>query len=204
MDTHELALESGCWAEFRSPRGERPRPCLFLDRDGVVVEDTGYVHRAEDLRPIAETLDAIVRANRAGWLAGLVTNQSGIGRGYYGWDAFRAVQAEIDRALAERGGRLDFVLACPFHADATVPEYRHPAHPWRKPEPGMLRHAAERLGADLGRSVMVGDRMSDLEAGAAAGIRHLVLIGDRVPRLAESWIAEHIRVVSGLAQLDLF
>jgi len=204
MDTHEFAQETGCWTDYRSPREEMSRPCLFLDRDGVVVEDTGYVHRVEDLRLIPATLDAIARANRAGWLVGLVTNQSGIGRGYYDWDAFEAVQADIDRALAQRGGRLDFVLACPFHADAALPKYHHPAHPWRKPEPGMLRHAAERLAMDLGRSAMVGDRMPDLEAGAAAGIRHLILIGDAPPRLPENWSAGEVRVVSGLDQLDLF
>ena len=99
----------------------------------------------------------------------LITNQAGIGRGYYGWAEFQAVQERITADLAARGATFDMVLACPFPA-AGQPPYRHPAHPCRKPRPGMILRAAEALGLDLAGSWIVGDRATDLEAGRAAGL----------------------------------
>ena len=147
----------------------RGRPALFLDRDGVLVEEVGYLHRPEDVRLIPGTVRAVALANRCGLAVVVVTNQAGVGRGLYGWPDFAATQARIQSELAVAGAGLDMVLACPFHDEARPP-YRHPAHPDRKPRPGMLRRAEDALGLDLGASWIVGDRASDLAAGRAAGL----------------------------------
>ena len=147
----------------------RGRPALFLDRDGVLVEEVGYLHRPEDVRLIPGSARAVALANRRGLAVVVVTNQAGVGRGLYGWPDFAATQARILGELATAGATLDMVLACPFHKEARPP-YRHPAHPDRKPRPGMLRRAGRALGLDLGASWIVGDRASDLAAGRAAGL----------------------------------
>ena len=131
--------------------------------------EIGYLHRPGDVRLIAGAIDLIVAAHRASLAVVLITNQAGIGRGIYGWAEFQATQERISADLAVAGATLDMVLACPFHAKAEPP-YRHPAHPCRKPRPGMILRAAERLGLDLAESWVVGDRTIDLEAGRAAGL----------------------------------
>jgi len=145
------------------------RPALFLDRDGVIVEDVGYLHRPGDVRLVPGAAEVIAAANRLGVPVITVTNQSGIGRGLYGWAEFAETEARITADLAARGAHLDMVVACPFHADG-APPYRHPAHPCRKPQPGMILRAGARLGLDLARSWIVGDRAADLAAGRAAGL----------------------------------
>lgn len=164
---------NGCWAEFRATRTDMARPCLFLDRDGVVILDRHHLADPAGVELIAPTIRAMAWARAQGWLMGLVTNQSGIGRGYFGWQDFAAVQARLDELLAAEGLALDFICACPYQQDARPP-YGHPDHPWRKPNPGMLLHATDMLGIDPARSAMVGDRQSDIEAGRGAGVSLLV------------------------------
>jgi D-glycero-D-manno-heptose 1,7-bisphosphate phosphatase len=169
---HDFLDDDGIWCQL--PRPERAavlrgRAALFLDRDGVLVEEVGYLHRPEEVRLIPGAADLIAAANRAGLPVVLITNQAGIGRGYYGWAEFQATQERIEADLAAQGTALDMVLACPFHAQGQPP-YRHPAHPCRKPRPGMILRAAERLGLDLAGSWVVGDRAIDLAAGRAAGL----------------------------------
>ncbi len=163
----------GIWCQVARPDQAAPyrgRAALFLDRDGVIVEEVGYLHRPEDVRLVPGAAAAIAAANRAGLPVVAVTNQSGIGRGHYGWPEFRDTQERIAAALdMEAGAALDMVLACPYHPEGTPP-FRHPAHPCRKPRPGMILRAAERLGLDLASSWIVGDRALDLEAGRAAGL----------------------------------
>jgi len=161
----------GAWCEIRrAPRDRRCRPALFLDRDGVLVEDVGYLARPGDVTLIAGAGAAIAKAGRAGWVVVMVTNQSGVGRGYYTWHDFAAVQGRIVDELAALGAEFDMVLACGHHPEAADPAYRHPAHPWRKPAPGMILEAAARLNIDRGRSWIIGDHATDLEAGRAAGL----------------------------------
>lgn len=148
--------DDGIWCQLLRPEkaaSHRGRPALFLDRDGVVIEEDGFVHRPEDVRLIPGAAALIATANGLGLPVVLVTNQAGIGRGYYGWADFQATQEKVLADLAAEGAALDMVLACPFHAEAEPP-YRHPAHPCRKPHPGMILRAAERLGLDLGKSVV--------------------------------------------------
>lgn len=162
----------GIWAQVldrAAAPGPATRAALFLDRDGVLVEEVGFLHRPADVRLVPGAAGVIAAANRAGVPVVVPTNQSGIGRGLYGWAEFAATQARILAELARAGAAVDMVLACPFHAEAEPP-YRHPDHPCRKPRPGMLLRAAERLRLDLARSWIVGDRVADLEAGRAAGL----------------------------------
>ncbi len=152
------------------------RPALFLDRDGVIVADTGYLGRAEDVCLLDGAACAIARCNCLRIPVVVVTNQSGIARGYYAWSGFHAVQTALSAALATAGARLDAVLACAYHADGKQP-LRRAAHPWRKPNPGMILTAAERMNLDLSRSWIVGDKPEDLATGAAAALAGGTLIG---------------------------
>jgi D-glycero-D-manno-heptose 1,7-bisphosphate phosphatase len=137
------------------------RPALFLDRDGVIVEDHGYLSRSADVMPIPGAAGIIALANRRGIPVIEVTNQSGVGRGYYGWEEFQQVEDAIAGELARAGAAIDGVFACPYH----------PAHAARKPLPGMLLAARRFLNVELESSWIVGDKLSDLEAGYNAGLR---------------------------------
>ncbi len=160
----------GVWCEVRrAPEGAARRPALFLDRDGVVVEEVHYLSRPEDVRLVPGAAEAIRAANLRDIPAVLITNQAGIGRGLYGWDAFARVQKTILDRLARTGAIVDAVYACPHHAEGVEP-YRHPDHPARKPNPGMLLRAGAALRLDLGASWAVGDRASDIEAARRAGL----------------------------------
>ena len=169
-----LVDDAGLWCEIGAEKFAG-RCAIFLDRDGVIVEDVEYLGRAHDLRMMPAAAQAVARCNRLGIPVVLVSNQSGIGRGFYGWSDFQAVQAALAAALASEGARVDAVLACAYHADARGP-YRVPDHPWRKPAPGMIREAGRRMELDLANSWIIGDRASDLAAGRAAGLRGGVLV----------------------------
>jgi len=148
---------------------------VFLDRDGVLIEDTGYVHRIDDVSFIPGALGAVGELNRSGFVVVLVTNQAGIGRGKFTWTDFESVQRYIDHKLSEVSAYLDGVWACAAHPEG-LKEYRHRSHPWRKPNPGMLRHAAAQMGFDLSESWLVGDKLLDVEAGIRAklyGVCHV-------------------------------
>jgi D-glycero-D-manno-heptose 1,7-bisphosphate phosphatase len=159
----------GVWNQVFERPGRRRFGALFLDRDGIVVEEVHYLHRTEDIRLVPAVADVIARANALGVPVVIVTNQSGIGRGLYDWRAFATVQKAILDELAEAGAFVDAVYACPHHRVADAP-YDHPDHPARKPNPGMLLRAAAALPIDMASSWVVGDRASDVEAGLRAGI----------------------------------
>ena len=158
----------GVWCEV-PPSCNRGGPALFLDRDGVVVEEVDYLHRVEDIAVRAAAAAVISAANANGVPVVLVTNQAGIGRGYYGWAEFCAVQEAIQSAIAEEGAHFDAVYACPHHRDGHG-AFAHPDHPARKPNPGMLQRAAAALNIDMSRSWLVGDRAGDVEAAKRAGL----------------------------------
>ena len=158
----------GVWCEV-SPRCIRGGPALFLDRDGVVVEEADYLHRVEDVVICARASAVISAANANAVPVVLVTNQAGIGRGYYGWAEFRAVQEAIQSEIAQEGAHFDAVYACPHHRDGQG-AFAHPDHPARKPNPGMLQRAAMALDIDMARSWLVGDRAGDIEAARRAGL----------------------------------
>ena len=161
------------WAEYFAPA--RPAPALFLDRDGVMVEEVHYLHRAEDVRIIPGTVETIRWARNRGWHVVVVTNQAGIGRGRFTWPDYVAVHEHILALLESADAMVDAILACPFISDGVEP-FSHPDHPCRKPNPGMLLKAAAELDIDLANSWIVGDKTADLEAGRNAGLAGGILV----------------------------
>jgi D-glycero-D-manno-heptose 1,7-bisphosphate phosphatase len=144
-------------------------PGLLLDRDGVLVREVNYLHRRQDVEIAPGATQLLRWAAGAGLPVAVVTNQAGIARGKFGWDEFLEVQDEIAARLAAQGVGVDLTIACPFHPEHT-PGWGAAHADWRKPGPAMLKHAAELLNLDLGRSWMVGDNESDIAAAKAAGL----------------------------------
>jgi D-glycero-D-manno-heptose 1,7-bisphosphate phosphatase len=142
---------------------------LLLDRDGVVNVDKGHVHRARDVTFVPGIFDLCRAAREMGYLLVIVTNQAGIGRGLYTEDDFRALSAWMARRFAAEGAPLARVYHSPYHPVHGVGPYRRDAA-CRKPNPGMILDARAELGLNLGASVLVGDRPSDVVAGRRAGV----------------------------------
>jgi D-glycero-D-manno-heptose 1,7-bisphosphate phosphatase len=157
--------------------GER---AVFLDRDGVINVDRHYLHRVEDFEFIAGVPQALKRLQQAGWKLVVVTNQSGIARGFFTEDDYQRLTQHMTDRLAEAGVRLDAVLHCPHLPDATVAAYRI-ACACRKPAPGLVVRGARQLGVDLAQSVMVGDKGTDLRAGHSAGVSRSLLVRSGQP-----------------------
>jgi D-glycero-D-manno-heptose 1,7-bisphosphate phosphatase len=150
------------------------RPAVFLDRDGVVIEDSHYLGDVSRVRLIPGAGEAIAALNRAGWIVVIATNQSGVARGLFTIDSVENVHACLSELLRGFGARVDAYRYCPHHPEAEVAEYRVDCE-CRKPKPGMLLNAAAELGISLSTSWMIGDRVTDLEAGAAAGCRTVLV-----------------------------
>ena len=150
------------------------RPAVFLDRDGTLSEERGYIDRLELIEIFPWTSDAIRLLNRAGFVVVVVTNQSAIGRGIIDLPFLQTVHDAFDRHLARSGARVDRYYYCPHHPDARLPEYRMVCR-CRKPGPGMIEQATTDLGLDPSRSFMVGDRLIDVACGHAAGVRSLLV-----------------------------
>lgn len=144
------------------------RPAVFLDRDGTLLEEAGYLDRLEQLAFFPFAVDAVRLLNRGGLAVVVFTNQSGVGRGMY-QEAFVLLAHETMAArLAEGGARVDGFYYCPHHPQADLAEYRRDCD-CRKPGTGMMRQAAADLDLDLSRSFTVGDKWTDVQAGIAAG-----------------------------------
>ena len=145
------------------------RRAAFLDRDGTIIRDTGFVRDPRSVALIPGAAEAIKRLNEAGWVVVVVTNQSGIARGLLTIEDYEAVAARLDALLVEQGAHLDATYMCPHHPDVTGPcDCRKPG----------LKHylaAAERFGLDFTASIFVGDRASDIEAAALLGGTGLLL-----------------------------
>jgi D-glycero-D-manno-heptose 1,7-bisphosphate phosphatase len=148
---------------------------LFLDRDGVVNEEVGYLHRADEVRFVDGIFSLCRTAMGLGYKLIVVTNQAGIARGYYSEADFHALMEWMRGALRAEGVELDAVYHCPFHPVHGVGQYKQ-EHEDRKPGIGMLRKGAVELGVSLAESVMVGDRCSDVGAANAAGLRQAFLM----------------------------
>ena len=150
------------------------RPAVFLDRDGTLSEERGFIDRLELIEIFPWTSDAVRLLNRAGFAVVVVTNQSAIGRGIIDVPFLQSVHDAFDRHFAKSGARIDRYYYCPHHPDAPLPEYRTACR-CRKPGPGMIEQAAADLGLDLSRSFMVGDRPIDVASGHAAGVRSVLV-----------------------------
>jgi D-glycero-D-manno-heptose 1,7-bisphosphate phosphatase len=150
------------------------RPAVFLDRDGTIIEERGYLDRLDLLELYPFTCDAIRLLNRAGYTAVVVTNQGGIGRGIIDEPFLRLVHATIDARLAAGRARVDGYYFCPHHPNAVTPELRTPCG-CRKPGSAMIEQACRELSLDPSRSVMVGDRLLDVLCGQGAGARTVLV-----------------------------
>jgi D-glycero-D-manno-heptose 1,7-bisphosphate phosphatase len=144
------------------------RPAVFIDRDGTLTEEVGYVNHPSRLQLLPRAAQAIRRLNAAGVAAVVVTNQAGIARGYFSESVLHAVHDTLRAQLAGAGARLDGLYACVHHPSEGEPPYRADCE-CRKPRPGLLQRAARDLGLDLARSTMVGDKASDLVPARAVG-----------------------------------
>ena len=152
-----------------------PRAAVFLDRDGVINEERGHVHRVEDFHFLPGVAAAMRRLQALGLQLVVVTNQAGIARGLYDAEAYQTLTAHMRAQLRAEGVTLAGVYCCPHHPTAGIGAWKRDCA-CRKPRPGMLRTAAQELGLSLADSFLVGDKASDIEAGRAAGLRGCVLV----------------------------
>jgi D-glycero-D-manno-heptose 1,7-bisphosphate phosphatase len=151
------------------------RPAVFIDRDGTLTEEVGYVNHPTRLRLLPRSAEAIRRLNTARVAAVVVTNQAGIARGYFTAEVLAAVNAALVRQLAAAGARLDGLYVCPHHPSEGEPPWRADCA-CRKPKPGLLEQAAVDLDLDLSASTMVGDKASDLAVAPKVGARSVLVL----------------------------
>ena len=149
-------------------------PAVFLDRDGTLIKEVGYLNRLDRVEFFPWTIDAIRVLNRAGFRVIVVTNQAGVARGYFDEALVQATHGFIDERVRAGGAAIDAYYYCPHHPEASVAAYRD-ACDCRKPLPGMIRRAERELGIDAARSFVVGDRWMDVEFGHAAGARAILV-----------------------------
>lgn len=148
-------------------------PGLFLDRDGVINVEKNYVYRISDFEFLPGIFDFCATARKLGFRLTVITNQAGIGRGYYTEADFQTLTEWMLRQFAARGILVERVYHCPYHPTAGIGAYRQESFD-RKPNPGMINRAKNELGLDLAQSVLIGDKDSDIRAGRAAGVGHLI------------------------------
>jgi D-glycero-D-manno-heptose 1,7-bisphosphate phosphatase len=146
------------------------RRAVFMDRDGTISEEVGYVNHPTRYRVFPYSAEAVRLLNEAGWLAILVTNQAGVARGYFTEDLIGAVHDRLEQELARGGAHLDAVYYCAHHPTVGEIPYRLDCE-CRKPKPGLIRRAADAFEIDLQQSWMIGDRYSDIELARNAGTR---------------------------------
>ena len=167
---------------FRSPT-----PALFLDRDGVLIEDKHYLSNPADVQLCAGATNLLKQAKNNQWPVVVITNQSGVARGLFDWDDYESVTQRLLQILGPEA------LISAIYANGHGPNA--PLSSWRKPSPGMLLAAAKDLNIDLSRSVLVGDRLTDLQAGASAGLPFLIHVltghGKKEREAVESWAKQN-------------
>ncbi|HSR53822.1 MAG TPA: D-glycero-beta-D-manno-heptose 1,7-bisphosphate 7-phosphatase [Acidobacteriota bacterium] len=147
---------------------------VFLDRDGTVMEDVGYLDNPDRVAIFEEAIEAISALREAGFKIVIVTNQSGLARGLFTEKTLNDIHDTLRAAFQHQGAPLDGIYYCPHHPQAQVARFRRHCN-CRKPEPGLLRRAAEQLEIDLGRSYMIGDKVADVIAGHRAGCRSVLV-----------------------------
>ena len=165
------------------------RPALFLDRDGVINVDQSYVFSREDFEWVDGAKAVIRRFNDMGWWVFVVTNQSGIARGYYTEEQMQALHDWMSAELGATGAHIDRIYHCPFHEAGTIPRYTRDSYD-RKPRPGMLIRAMTDFPVIKERSLLIGDKQADLEAARAAGVRGFLFTGGDLAAFADWALAD--------------
>lgn len=193
--------------QFVFERINKVNKAIFLDRDGTLNVDHGYVHQIDDFQFIEGSIEALQELKNMGYLLVLVTNQSGIAHGYFSEDQFLSLTEWMDWSLADRGVDLDGIYYCPHHPEGQG-EFKQDCD-CRKPKAGMLLQAIKELNIDPERSFMVGDKIEDLQAGFAAKVRSKVLVktgktitqeGEELADFVLESIAELPRIVCKVAK----
>jgi D-glycero-D-manno-heptose 1,7-bisphosphate phosphatase len=161
---------------------------VFLDRDGTINVEKGFVHREEDLEFVDGAAEALGCLNRAGYLVVVITNQSGVARGLYGEDDVHRLHRYMNAELGRRGAHVDRFYFCPHHPEAPDPAYRKDCE-CRKPNPGMVLRAMEELAIDRSPSYLIGDRLRDICAGKRAGVTS-ILIREREEQVDDTGCGE--------------
>jgi lipopolysaccharide heptosyltransferase II len=183
---HDL-LDTSQRRRDQDRRSEATRPAAFLDRDGTIIEDPGYLSDPDGIRFIPGAVEALRALQSAGFHLIVVSNQAGVARGLFSEREVQTVNNRLKSLLAEAGVHLDGIYYCPHHPEHGTPEYRRDCS-WRKPGPGMIRRAAREFPLDLSRSVIFGDHLSDAAvAQAFPGMQGILLLTghgrDQLPRL---------------------
>jgi len=163
--------------------GSTPKRAVFLDRDGTLLEEDGYLNRPEDIRYYNQAFDAVKRINASGSLAVVITNQSAIARGLLSEEDLSNLHHILAAGFDRQGARIDAIYYCPHHPEAGDEPYRGTCQ-CRKPNPGMLLSAAQDLDLDLTSSHIIGDKLLDVEAGHRAGCTSVLV---RTGHGEESW-----------------
>lgn len=159
--------------------------CVFLDRDGTIIYDKGYIGKTADVKLVNGAAEAIKRLNKAGFFVIVVSNQSGVARGFFNEDAVTKVNAQIQRKLLEKGAYIDAFYWCPHFTEGRVQKYIKRCK-CRKPEIGMLLRAKKDFNADFKKSYMIGDKATDIEAGRKAGCKNIFIVTKKEAKQEES------------------
>lgn len=148
---------------------------IFLDRDGTIIEDVGYLNNPQDIKFIPGSIEAIKKLNEAGYKVIIITNQAGVARGLIIENMLQTLDKTIQKELLNGGAQIDAIYYCPHHAEHGHYPYKQECG-CRKPEPGMILKAAKDHNIDLSQSWMIGDKKSDIEAGQAAGTKTILVL----------------------------
>ena len=166
-----------------------PRPALFLDRDGVLNIDRGYVYKTDDLEWVEDAAQCIRTFNERNWLVFVVTNQSGIARGFYTEEQMHVLHTHMSDVLHEQGAHIDRFYHCPYHAEGEIERYRKDSFD-RKPKPGMLLNAMADFPVKREASFLIGDKQTDIAAAHAAGVGGFLFTGGNIAKFAEWALAD--------------
>ena len=150
-----------------------PKPAVFFDRDGVLNRDRGYVYKIEDWEWIEGAISAIKKFNALNYFVFVVTNQSGVGRDFYGEDDVNAIHDFMKNELLQHGAHIDAIRYCPHHIEAKLEKYKFDCE-WRKPKSGMINDLLSSFPIDKSKSLLVGDKKTDIEAAHTVGINALL------------------------------
>ncbi len=175
------------------------RPAVFLDRDGTLIEEVGYVNHLDRVRVYPWAAEAVHKLNQAGLLVVVLTNQSGVARGYFTEELVEQVHQKIARELAARNARVDAFYYCPHHPNAPIERYRRDCR-CRKPSTGLLEESARRFAIDLQSSFVVGDSYRDMQLGFNAGARTILVMSGYGRGEYEHQRANWLRNPDGIAE----